>query len=590
VTKFLVLDANNVVIYATPLEGSVLAPMVDDPLPINFAVSKDLVTKVVPQVLATESIPVKDFGYVAFDFDVMASPLYFRTCVQIYNAATANWMLTTADITITGTPGDVALYNNPIAAITDIVRVSDGYTSYKISVSKTGYATKEIQLTNAELKAYMENPLIVLLIEPGVEVPKGYGLLYNWYTTQPQSQVKYGYLYNWYAATDSRNIASAGCHVPTFDECHVLFNYLGGTNNAGGKLKELGELHWTNNTGATNEAGFNGVGIGERSETGISSYIKTTGAFWSSYSSNVNYGVGFGLSGMSTGVMGGSILKNAGRAIRLLKDFTTLTNGQTGTYTGNDGKVYKTICIGTQEWISSNLAETKYRDGSLIPEVTDNTAWAALTTGGRCSYNNVEANAVTTVSIAPAGWHVASAAEWNIITVLYGGRNPTAFAMKQAGTTHWGIGNDGTNISGFNAVGAGMRSANSGSFTGLKSSTFFHASNIVSVGYLYILRLVTVTGGSEGECFVWLENRSFGASIRLIKDDPSTWTTGNTLTDIDGNVYQTVKIGNQVWTASNWKCTHYSDGSEIPNVTDNAAWAVLTTGAWCVYNNDISNK
>jgi hypothetical protein len=37
--------------------------------------------------------------------------------------------------------------------------------------------------------------------------------------------------------------------------------------------------------------------------------------------------------------------------------------------------------------------ETKYRDGSLIPEVTDNATWYGLTTGARCSYNNVEANA-----------------------------------------------------------------------------------------------------------------------------------------------------------------------------------------------------
>jgi len=82
-------------------------------------------------------------------------------------------------------------------------------------------------------------------------------------------------------------------------------------------------------------------------------------------------------------------------------------------------------------------------------------------------------------------------------------------------------------------------------------------------------------------------SKFYGNSIRLIKDDS---TDPGTLTDKDGNIYKTVKIGNQVWTASNWKCTHYSDGSEIPNVTDNTAWSALTTGAWCVYNNDINNK
>jgi hypothetical protein len=58
----------------------------------------------------------------------------------------------------------------------------------------------------------------------------------------------------------------------------------------------------------------------------------------------------------------------------LLKDSTTLSHGQTGTYIGNDGKVYNTICIGTQEWLSQDLQETKYRNGSIIPELQSNSA------------------------------------------------------------------------------------------------------------------------------------------------------------------------------------------------------------------------
>ena len=55
-----------------------------------------------------------------------------------------------------------------------------------------------------------------------------------------------------------------------------------------------------------------------------------------------------------------------GGPIRLVKTTTTLTHGQTGTYTGNDGKVYRTICIGTQEWLADNLCETKFRNGDWI--------------------------------------------------------------------------------------------------------------------------------------------------------------------------------------------------------------------------------
>ncbi|NQT26384.1 PKD domain-containing protein [candidate division KSB1 bacterium] len=62
-----------------------------------------------------------------------------------------------------------------------------------------------------------------------------------------------------------------------------------------------------------------------------------------------------------------------------------------------------------------------------------------------------------------------------------------------------------------------------------------------------------------------------------------------TVTDIDGNVYQTVKIGVQWWMAENLKVTHYNNGDAIPNVTDNTEWDNLTSGAYCNYNNDVTN-
>jgi uncharacterized protein (TIGR02145 family) len=61
------------------------------------------------------------------------------------------------------------------------------------------------------------------------------------------------------------------------------------------------------------------------------------------------------------------------------------------------------------------------------------------------------------------------------------------------------------------------------------------------------------------------------------------------VTDIDGNVYKIVKIGNQWWMAENLKVTHYRNGEAIPNVTDDTQWSNLITGAWCNYNNDDAN-
>ncbi|MFZ4546356.1 MAG: fibrobacter succinogenes major paralogous domain-containing protein [Bacteroidales bacterium] len=62
-----------------------------------------------------------------------------------------------------------------------------------------------------------------------------------------------------------------------------------------------------------------------------------------------------------------------------------------------------------------------------------------------------------------------------------------------------------------------------------------------------------------------------------------------TVTDFDGNVYHTIVIGTQTWMVENLKTTHYRNGSPIDNVTDNALWAGLSTGAWCNYDNNPAN-
>jgi uncharacterized protein (TIGR02145 family) len=62
------------------------------------------------------------------------------------------------------------------------------------------------------------------------------------------------------------------------------------------------------------------------------------------------------------------------------------------------------------------------------------------------------------------------------------------------------------------------------------------------------------------------------------------------LVDIDGNRYDTILIGEQVWMADNLKVTHYRDGTEIPNVTGNVEWSALINGAYSIYNHNASNE
>lgn len=69
-----------------------------------------------------------------------------------------------------------------------------------------------------------------------------------------------------------------------------------------------------------------------------------------------------------------------------------------------------------------------------------------------------------------------------------------------------------------------------------------------------------------------------------------TGLQAKTVKDIDGNVYNTVNIGTQVWMKENLKTTKYNDGTEIPNISVDVKWAALTTGAYCDYLNIQNNS
>lgn len=62
------------------------------------------------------------------------------------------------------------------------------------------------------------------------------------------------------------------------------------------------------------------------------------------------------------------------------------------------------------------------------------------------------------------------------------------------------------------------------------------------------------------------------------------------LLDYDGNIYTTVRIGNQEWITTNLRTTHYADGTPIPNVTDTTLWAADVTGAYCWYDHNIAYR
>jgi uncharacterized protein (TIGR02145 family) len=202
-----------------------------------------------------------------------------------------------------------------------------------------------------------------------------------------------GGLYNFFVIEDERFIMADGWHVPTNADWTILRDYLGGLSVAGGKMKEVGTAHWaTPNTDATNSSGFNAFSSGLREPTtGEFTAEGETTVFWTSSegssalvawerSINNDSAILFEGTGVSS--------KACGYSIRGIKDVTYLSDGETGKYVGNDGRIYSTICIGTQEWISENLVETKFRNGDLITVVEGDTEWSLLDSEGMCYLSN----------------------------------------------------------------------------------------------------------------------------------------------------------------------------------------------------------
>lgn len=204
-----------------------------------------------------------------------------------------------------------------------------------------------------------------------------------------------------------------------------------------------------------------------------------------------------------------------------------MTNIQpTAPVTDIDGNVYQTVRIGTQVWMTESLRTTKYRDGSSITNVTDNTAWKDLITEAYCWYNNDYATygipygalynwwaVINIKNIAPAGWHVPTNTELttlsNFLGVSAGG------ALKETGTTHWASPNTGaTNSTGFTAVANGYRSFSNGTFTQNTQYGYWWTKTDFDGTWAYYYT-IPYNGATLGMTAM---NYKYGNSVRCIKD------------------------------------------------------------------------
>lgn len=191
------------------------------------------------------------------------------------------------------------------------------------------------------------------------------------------------------------------------------------------------------------------------------------------------------------------------------------------------------VKIGNQTWMCRNLDVTTYRDGTPIPEVTDSTEWAHLTTGAWCYYNNDPAMGAIygklynwyamndSRGLAPKGWHISTDDEWTILSDCLGGDAIAGDKLKSTGSITGGDGlwcytnQSATNESGFSALPGGSRSFTNGTFIFIGSYGHWWTSNTNSYStwfrFLYCENHILFRGA-------YIINKGAGFSVRCVKD------------------------------------------------------------------------
>ena len=188
---------------------------------------------------------------------------------------------------------------------------------------------------------------------------------------------------------------------------------------------------------------------------------------------------------------------------------------------------YASVNICCQTWMSKNLDVSTYRNGDIIPKVTSNAAWIALTTGAYCYYNNDSTTYAATYGkiynwyavndprgLAPEGWHIPTNFEWTTAGSCLGGNSIAGGLLKEISTTHWTPPNTGaTNQSGFTGRPGGYRWTD-GSFFGLGLFGFWWSSTEVNSTYASHRYLTNTVDDLDG----YDEMKIVGLSVRCVKD------------------------------------------------------------------------
>jgi uncharacterized protein (TIGR02145 family) len=325
-----------------------------------------------------------------------------------------------------------------------------------------------------------------------------------------------------------------------------------------------------------------------------------------------------------------SVISPVNTAVHIAECNNYNWNGQTYTTTGTYTQIspavpdFSKVTIGSQVWTNSNLNVARYRNGDLIPQVTDSSIWANLNTGAWCWYRYDSATYAEKYGklynwyavndprgLAPAGWHVPNIYEWNKLIkylnvnsdtsgsyengdiVLYA--SGVGGALKETGTSNWESPNTGaTNITGFTALPAGINDIYGFSFSGIdfeKTMASFWSSTLwVENIFSYHVQL-----SSNIDALIRTYSQpQVGMSIRLVQDSilsvcNNVDTLYLTILDSTSSILNIASCDSYFWNGQSYTQSGvYTFASQNANGCDSVATLNLTIKLPTASNTNIS--
>jgi uncharacterized protein (TIGR02145 family) len=253
-----------------------------------------------------------------------------------------------------------------------------------------------------------------------------------------------------------------------------------------------------------------------------SDYQSSDGIGIGSYTSNL-----IGLNANTTYYVRAYAINNAGTAYGNELSFITSALSNPGTSVTFDGYTYPTILLGNdQEWMAENLRTSIYSNGDSIPNITDPSQWASLTSGAWAHYNSDSQyenpygkiyNWLTVAdprNVCPSGWHVPADNEWTALTDYLGGNLIAGGYMKSIGTQYWLSPNEwATNESDFSGLPGGYR-LDYGAFEYIGSYGTWWSSSLDSNSNAWFRWLYF----NDGKVIRNGLPKNYGLSIRCLRD------------------------------------------------------------------------